>query len=106
MNKSSIKILLILLLLCCLFDLPYWYYQLVRIFGTIGFAYLSWKEYAERLKITPILFAISAILLNPIIKISFDRNTWQFVDIILAAILLITLIFENKIQLLLKNNSV
>lgn len=106
MNKSSIKMFLILLLLCCLFDLPYWYYQLVRIFGTIGFAYLSWKEYKERLKLTPLLLAISAILLNPIIKISFSRNIWQFVDIILAVILLLTLLFEKKIQLLLKNNPV
>ena len=106
MNKSSIKIFLILLLLCCLFDLPYWYYQLVRIFGTIGFAYLSWVEYEERLKLTPILFAISAILLNPIIKISFDRNTWQFVDIILETILFITLLFEKKIQHFLKNKPI
>lgn len=106
MNKKIIKIGLAILLLLCLFEMPYWYYQLLRIFGTIGFAYLSWKEYEERLKLTPILFAISAILLNPIIKISFDRNTWQFVDIILATILFITLLFEKKIQLFLKNKPI
>lgn len=106
MNKKIIKIGLVILLLLCLLEMPYWYYQLLRIFGTIGFAYLSWKEYEERLKLTPILFAISAILLNPIIKISFDRNTWQFVDIILATILFITLLFEKKIQLFLKNKPI
>lgn len=104
MNKKIIKITLAILLLLCLFKMPYWYYQLLRIFGTIGFAYLSWKEYDEKLKFTPVLFGISAILLNPIIKISFDRNTWQIIDAILAIILLITYIFEKRIQMLLKNS--
>lgn len=103
MNSRIAKIILALLLILCLFDMPYWYYQLVRIFGTIGFAYLSWSEYKSNIKFTPIIFGIGAILFNPIIKISFDRDAWQVIDILFAAIILINLIYEKKLNKFLNN---
>ncbi|WP_367158792.1 DUF6804 family protein [Lutibacter sp.] len=100
MNKVIIKTILIFALLLCLFKMPYWYYQIVRIFGTIGFTYLAYIDYKIKIKFTPQIFIVSAILLNPILKISFDKNAWQIVDIFLAILLVLTILFERKIQLL------
>lgn len=102
-QKNVVKIILIFSLLLCLFKMPYWYYQLLRIFGTIGLGFLSWKDYKENLKLTPIIFGVGAILLNPIIKISFDRYTWQILDVSFAIIVLFSLIFEKRLYNYLKN---
>lgn len=97
-QKNIIKIILIIALVLCLLDMPYWYYQIVRIFGTIGFAYLAYIDYKIKIKFTPQIFIVAAILLNPIIKISFDRDAWQVVDIILAVLLIISIFVEKKLK--------
>lgn len=96
-KKNLTKFSLIFALLLCLFDMPYWYYQLFRIFGTIGFVYLAYLDYKSNFKITPQLFIACAIVINPILKISFDRDTWDIVDLILSIILIATIFFEKQI---------
>lgn len=96
MSKLITKISLAVALLLCLLEMPYWYYQLLRMFGTIGFVYLAYQDYKAKIKYTPQVFIASAIILNPIIKISFDRDAWQVVDIILAAILLISILYDYR----------
>lgn len=103
MCRNNVKILLIVLALLCLLDLPYWYYQLFRLFGTIGFIYLASLDYRSKLKITPQLFVACAIIINPILKISFDRDTWHIVDLILASILIATILLERQIKKISKN---
>lgn len=102
-NIIWFKISLILILLLCLFDMPYWYFQIVRIFGTIGFAYLAYSDFKNKLKFTAYVFGIAAILLNPIVKISFGRSMWNVLDVILALILLLTILFGKK-QIFISDN--
>ena len=97
-NFIWIKISLIIILLLCLFDMPYWYYQLVRIFGTIGFAYLAYIDYKNKVKFTPYIFGIAAILLNPIAKISFGREMWNVIDVVLAGILIVSFFKGRKLK--------
>ncbi len=92
------KILLIIFLFLALFKMPYWFYQSLRIFGTIGFFYLAWKENSEQNKLTSIGYVIVAILLNPILKITFRRETWHLIDIFLAVAILSSLVFDIIIQ--------
>lgn len=99
-KNNLTKISLILALLLCLLDMPYWYYQLFRIFGTIGFIYLAYLDYTSKLKITPQLFVACAIIINPILKISFERDTWHIVDLILALMIIATIIFEKQIKIM------
>jgi len=103
MNKNLIKTILIILFLLCLIDLPYWYYQLVRIFGTIGLAYLAFIYYSIKTKYLPFIFGVGAILFNPIIKISFDRDAWQVIDVLFAVIIILSIVFEKQISKYLKN---
>ena len=98
MKYNWIKVTLIIALILCLIDMPYWYYQLIRIFGTIGFAYLAYNDYKNLIKITPYVFGIAAILLNPIAKISFGREMWNVIDVILAVLTLLSIVFTKRLQ--------
>ena len=102
-QKLMIKIFLIIAFVICLFDMPYWFYQIVRIFGTIGFVYLAYQDYKTKIKYTSHIFITSAILLNPIIKIHV-MNAWQVLMLKLNLIL-ISLVFEKEIQFLKYSNS-
>lgn len=97
-QKNLIKILLIIALLLPFLHMPYWYFQLLHIFGTIGFTYLAYLDYKQNIKITPQLFAASVIIINPIIKIAFHRNMWQIVDMILAVLILLSILLEKRLK--------
>lgn len=92
------KYFLIIFLFFAIFDLPYWYYQIIRIFSTIGFAYLSYYDYKKQFNITPWVYGIGAIIFNPIIPIYFGRDLWKIIDLIFIIVLLITLIQDKKLS--------
>jgi hypothetical protein len=58
MNKQSIKISLAAALLLCLLDMPYWYFQLIRILATLGFGYLAYVDYMGQIKNNSVCFWI------------------------------------------------
>src|SRR5688572_26125541 len=90
----AVKLILAALLIGCWFDMPYGYYQFVRIACTLGFVYLGIKE-ASNNNTPAIIFCFGcAALLNPIIKVHFIRHTWNIIDAIIAGILIIWSIFE------------
>ena len=95
-TKIVIKLFIIIALLFPFLKMPYWYFQLLHIFGTIGFAYLAYKEYKENIKFTPKLFAIAAVIFNPIIKIAFHRQTWLIIDMILVVLIFLSIILDKK----------
>lgn len=90
-QKNLLKLLLAIAFILCLIKMPYWYYQLIRIIGMIGFIYFAYLDSKEKIKITPLLFVIAAIIINPIIKIPFHKNEWQIIDIIFSVILILSL---------------
>jgi hypothetical protein len=65
-----------------------WLLSIVRLVGMLGFAYLAYTEKDNSNKIMFIFFICSAVLINPILKISLGRPLWNVVDIIWAALLL------------------
>lgn len=89
-----IKIVLSILFLVCLFDMTYGYFQLVRFLGMIGFVVLAYNDYPKNQNWF-ILWASSAILINPFIKIALGREIWNIVDIVWV-IVLISSIFINR----------
>lgn len=94
LNETIIKIVLSILFLVCLLDMPYGYFQLVRFLGMVGFAILAYNTYQKNQTLFVIWLA-SAILINPIFKISLGREIWNIVDVIWA-ILLIASIFIKQ----------
>lgn len=94
LTETIIKIVLSILFLVCLLDMPYGYFQLVRFLGMVGFAILAYNTYQKN-QTWFVIWMASAILINPIFKISLGREIWNIVDVIWA-ILLIASIFIKQ----------
>lgn len=94
LTETIIKITLSILFLVCLLDMPYGYFQLVRFLGMVGFAILAYNTYQKN-QTWFVIWLASAILINPIFKISLGREIWNIVDVIWA-ILLIASIFIKQ----------
>ena len=92
-----IKIVLIVLLLGCLADMPYGYFQLVRFLGMVGFGILAFKASTRRNNLFFIIWLASAILINPIVKISLGRVLWNVIDVIWAIFLFVSLWAEKQL---------
>ena len=93
-SKILTKLLLTVLFLCCLLDMPYSYYQLVRFVGMTGFIILAYLDKGKENKILMIVWICSAVLINPIFKVALGRKIWNIVDLIWALILLITIVTD------------
>lgn len=92
------KILIAGLLIGCLLNVPYGYFQFTRIAGCIAFCYLAYKEFEDKREITGILSVACAILLNPVFKIHFTRQTWNIIDLVIATGLIVWTISEALIN--------
>lgn len=100
MNKTEnlIKIILSILFLVCLLDMPYGYFQLVRFLGMVGFAILAYNNYQKNQTFF-IIWLASAVLINPIFKITLGREIWNIVDVIWAIILIVSIFIKpNQVK--------
>lgn len=91
-----VSILLIVLLLLCLFDMPYGFYQLVRLIAAFGFALLAYYEYLNKRIPLATGFSFLVLLFQPFIKIALGKTLWNVVDVVVAILLTIYLMNPNK----------
>ncbi len=89
-----IKILLAILLLLCLADWPYGYYQFVRFVAMVGFAYLAYDASQNKQSNAVFIYIALAILFQPLFKIALGRTLWNIVDVVVALGLMISM-FSN-----------
>lgn len=94
--ERTIKIGLIIAFLLCLFDMPYGYFQFVRFLGMIGFGILAVGEKDKGNETMFIIFTISAILINPIVKIPLGRMLWNILDVVWAILLGLSLKSDKR----------
>ncbi len=90
------KLALSILFLLCLADMPYGYYELVRIIGLIGFSLLAYQASQKENKTEMIIYIGLAILFQPFFKIALGRFLWNVVDVIVAIGLLLSIVLNNK----------
>jgi hypothetical protein len=95
-TENIIKIALVILLLICLFDLPYGYYQLIRYIVLVGFAILAYYEYDRKNVPMAIVYIGLVLLFQPIAKVSLGRQVWNIVDVAVAVGLVITIFFQRQ----------
>lgn len=93
-TETIIKIILSILFLVCLLDMPYGYFQLVRFFGMVGFAILAYNNYQKN-QTWFVIWLGSAVLINPIFKISLGREIWNIVDVIWAILLIASILIKQ-----------
>ncbi|WMI64097.1 hypothetical protein RBH94_08435 [Aestuariibaculum sp. YM273] len=95
--SKAIKLSLAILFFLCLADMPYGYYQLVRLLGLLGFVFLAFQAYRQEKLLQLIIYGALSILFQPFYKIALGRDLWNIVDVLVASGLLISFLFKNKL---------
>ena len=93
--QKKIKITLAILFFLSMANMPYGFYQLVRLFAFGGFAFLAYSESESKNKNLMLAYVGLAILFQPFFKISLGRVLWNIVDVVVGIWLLFSL-RENK----------
>ena len=102
MRKNNVspwlKVIIAILLLLCLMDMPYGFYELVRFGAAAAFAYLSYDYFKSKNDGLGFIFAALALLFQPFLKIALGRAIWNAIDVIVAVglIYLIVKAFKRK----------
>ena len=93
-----LKLIIAVLLLLCLADMPYGFYELVRFASAGAFAYLAYDYFKCKKEGLGFLFTALVLLFQPFLKISLGRTIWNFVDVVVAIGLICLLIktFRKK----------
>lgn len=88
------------MLLLCLADMPYGYYELVRYVSAIFFAYMTYEALELRQKRAAFLFGALALLFQPFMKVALGRTVWNIVDVVVAVGLfyVVYVVYKNKIH--------
>ena len=88
--EKIVKIGLAVLLFVCLLDMPYGYYQFVRVAGTLVFMLFAIQSYNLKSNAMILIYVILAILFQPFEKIALGRDVWNVLDVIVGVGLLLT----------------
>lgn len=75
------------MLLLALLQLPYGYYTLLRLVVCLTAAIIAFKSWPKQ-QAWAIAFGLVALLFNPLVIVSFDRETWVPIDVAVATMFL------------------
>lgn len=97
-GMALLKLGVAVLLLLCLADMPYGFYNIVRVLATAAFAYLAFDYFRAGRDAAGFCFTALAVLFQPFVKIALGRTIWNIVDVTVAALLvwLIISAFRRK----------
>ncbi len=85
---NTVKLILAIALLLCLADMPYGYYQFVRVAACVGFGILAFTAFEDKKQGEGILLIVLILLFQPLEKIALGRTLWNIVDVVVAIYLL------------------
>ncbi len=91
MNIKFLKLFVSIILLLCLFDMPYGYYQFTRFTAMAVFSYFAYSSNEQNNKKEVLIYLGLALLFQPFIKIALGRIIWNIVDLIVGICLIISL---------------
>ncbi len=94
--NNAIKIILAIMFFICLAEMPYGYYQFVRLAGLVGFAILAYHAHEQGKRKEMIIYIGLALLFQPFFKMALGRDLWNFVDLIVGIGLLISVLKKPK----------
>jgi hypothetical protein len=92
---KTIQIALAILMLLCLADMPYGYFQFVRFAALIVFGILAFEASEKGNQNKLLLYGALALLFQPFFKISLGREIWNIIDVVVGIGLLISA-FQGK----------
>ena len=93
---NSIKIILAILLFLCVLNMPYGYFQFVRLACVLGFSLLAYNSYKIDNDFTNVITYIFLVLVfQPFNTVGLNKITWNIIDVIIGIGLLISLKKKN-----------
>jgi hypothetical protein len=93
-TNISIKCILSILFLLCLFKMPYSYYQFLRFTAFFAFLYFAKEDKSNNLLMA--FWIISAFLINPFYKFWLTKPIWNIIDVFWSLILITSNFKLNK----------
>ena len=81
-------LIMAVILLTCLFDMPYGYYQLVRFVAMIVFGINAFNYGVKENSSLMIMMGALALLFQPLFPITLGRTIWNIIDVVVAIFLL------------------
>ena len=75
--------------------LPYGYYMLLRLVTTGVLLWAAYISYERKYEVLPWVFAVLALLFNPIFKVHFPKELWAIIDVVTGIFLLV---MKDKIK--------
>ena len=97
-TEIIIKIILSILLLICLFKMPYGYYEAIRFIGMLGFVLLAYFYYRKNKTVNSnvIIYLALALLFQPFIKVALGRTIWNIVDVVVSIGLMVSIFWRPR----------
>lgn len=95
---TIVKFILIIIFGLAIMNLPYSYYQFVKVFGMFGLLYLAFNSFKRNFKTLSVAFIVFAIIFNPFpaFKIYFSKDVWRIMDIAVVILIIVSFIFKSK----------
>lgn len=84
--------------LIALADLPYGYYQLLRIVVSACAGWIAYSCYREHKPYGVAVFVTIAVIFNPFVKIHMEREIHAISNVITALFLIIALLVQSRIK--------
>ena len=81
-------LIMAVILLTCLFDMPYGYYQLVRFVAMVVFGINAFNYGVKENSTLMIMMGALALLFQPLFPITLGRTIWNIIDVVVAIFLL------------------
>ncbi|MFA4844486.1 MAG: DUF6804 family protein [Candidatus Margulisiibacteriota bacterium] len=97
MNYLVPILAIIMLLVAVPVGMPYGYYILLRWFICGASAYNTYLSYEQQKRVFVWMFALLAILFNPIFPIYLDKELWVIIDFISVVIFFVSLFIIKPI---------
>ena len=91
--KPILKLIIAIMLILCLADMPYGFYELVRFAAAGAFVYLSYDYFKNKKDGLGFLFAGLALLFQPFLL---GRVLWNIIDIVVAVALIFLIVRAFK----------
>jgi len=94
--STILKFILAILLFICLLDMPYGYFQFIRLASLVVFTILAYQSFENNKQMELIIYVGLALLFQPFFKISLGIELWNIVDVIVGIGLVISSLTESK----------
>ena len=94
--QIALKSILVILLLLCLADMPYAYYEITRFIACIGFGIFSFQCFQSERQIEGIIFIVLIVLFQPFEKLALGRTLWNILDVLVSIYLIVSMFIESE----------